>query len=155
MLAHPESHRDIWTHRYWRWVFIPILAPELRNRRIIFIFLAAAALHVGLTTAGLPAWICPIKSCLNVPCPGCGVSTAMALLIRGNYMAAVKTHAFAPIFLFMFSIVMAISFFPSRLHLKAIHLIAELERKTGFVAFLLLGMIVYWGFRLPVYFYHP
>jgi hypothetical protein len=129
-------------------VLPPILAPLLVKRWESLLLAGVAALQVGLTYAGLPGWICPIKAALGVPCPGCGLSTAVGLLLHGKWHAAFSTHAFAPIFLSGIIMVAVVAMLPGRLHREAVCRIAVLEQRTGVMAFLLLSLIFYWGLRL-------
>jgi len=130
------------------WLFVPILASLLENRLVALLLGGIAALQIGLVAAGLDGWQCPIKATLGVPCPGCGLGTAMLLLLRGEWRAAISTHAFAPSFLLGFALMGAVSALPGRLHREAVCRIAALERRTGIVTFVLLGLVVYWGARL-------
>ncbi len=120
----------------------------LQKRRIALILLCAAALQTVLISAGLRGWQCPIHSTLGIPCPGCGLSTAMALLIKGDWQGAIHTHAFAPVFLFAFVLMGIVSILPENLHRKAVLQIATIEKHTAFAAYILFGIIIYWVFRL-------
>ena len=126
----------------------PVLAPLLGNRVVTFALIGAAACQVWLTAMGLPAWRCPIKAALGISCPGCGLSTAVLFLIRGEWAAAVDTHLFAPVFLAGFVLMAVIGIMPERLHGTAVRWVEDLERRTGFVGLLLTGMILYWLLRM-------
>jgi hypothetical protein len=127
---------------------VPILAPLLRHRWFALALVGVGALQVGLAIANLPGWTCPIKAVLRVPCPGCGLSGAVAMLLTGEWQAALATHAFAPLFLLSFVALAAISTLPEPLRQKAIWQIAVLEQRTAISALLLWALIVYWGLRL-------
>jgi len=133
----------------WRG-YKPFFAPLLQKRRIALILLCVASLQVVLISAGLRGWQCPIYSTLGIPCPGCGLSTAMSLLIKGDWQGAIHTHAFAPVFLFAFVLMGIVSILPENLHRKAVLQIAAIEKHTAFAAYILFGIIVYWVFRLLV-----
>ena len=133
----------------WR-DYKPFFAPMLQNRRITLILLCAATLQTVLISAGLRGWQCPIHSTLGIPCPGCGLSTAVALLIRGDWQSAIHTHAFAPVFLFAFLLMGIVSILPENLHRKAVFQIAVIEKHTAFSPYILFGIIIYWIFRLLV-----
>ncbi len=135
--------------RVFRWLFTPVLAPILADRRIALILVGVAVLQVGLTVSGLPGWRCPVMAMLGIPCPGCGLSRAMALLIRGEWQAAMLMHAFAPVFLAGFALMLIVSLMPERYSREIICRIAVVERTTGFVGYLLICMIIYWLIRLP------
>lgn len=129
-------------------LFVPVFASLLQNRRVAVLLVGIATLQIGLVAVKIHGWLCPIKAILGVPCPGCGLSTAIVLLLRGDYRAALSTHAFAPIFLAGLILTFVIAALPRRLRRKTVDRIAVFERRTGIVTFVLLGSVVYWGFRL-------
>lgn len=128
----------------------PFFAPLLQKRRIAFILFCAVTLQTVLISVGLRGWQCPIHSTLGIPCPGCGLSTAIALLAKGDWQRAIHTHAFAPVFLLTFVTMGIVSILPEKLHRKAVLLIAAIEKHTAFAAYILFGIIIYWFFRLFV-----
>jgi len=126
----------------------PFFAPLLKNRRIALILVCVAALQIVSISVGLRGWQCPIHSTLGIPCPGCGLTTAMTLLIKGDWQNAIHTHAFAPVFLFAFVLMGIVSILPENLHRKAVLQIATIEKHTAFAAYILWGIVIYWIFRL-------
>ena len=72
----------------------------------------------------------------------------MALLIQGEWRAAMFAHAFAPVFLVGLALVVVVSVLPGSLHRESVRRLAVLERRTGFIPFLLIGIVVYWVLRL-------
>jgi len=72
----------------------------------------------------------------------------MVSLLQGEWRAALSTHAFAPVLLLGFILMAVIAVLPGRLNRGAVRRIAALERRTGIVTFVLLGLVVYWGIRL-------
>jgi hypothetical protein len=128
--------------------FSPVLAPLIEKRRESLILGGVVALQFGLTSAGLPGWACPFKAAFGIPCPGCGLSTAVGFLLHGNWHAAVTTHAFAPIFLFGLVFVLGVSLLPEAARAAAIQKIAAIEKRTGLTVVLLVSLMLYWGFRL-------
>ena len=130
-----------------RGFFRPILAPLLHNRLIMPILTGISALQVWLAAAGLPGWPCPIKSALGMPCPGCGLSRAVALLFQNEWRASLTLHAFAPVFMVGFLLFVIIGILPPNLYQKSAGIIDALERRTGFMPFFMLSMIIYWLLR--------
>ncbi len=129
-------------------LFEPILAPLLGERRVTLLLLAVSAVQVGLVAIGLPGWPCPVKTFLGIPCPGCGLSTAVVYLLQGKWENALRSHAFAPLFLIGFVLAAVVTMAPGETRRQAVSAIARLERRTGMVAFLLLGLVAYWVLRL-------
>jgi uncharacterized protein DUF2752 len=132
------------------WDYKPFFAPLVQKRRIALILLCAATLQTVLISVGMRGWQCPIYSTLGIPCPGCGLSTALTLLIMGDWQGAIHSHAFAPVFLFAIVLMGIVSILPKNFHRKAVLQIAVVEKHTGFSAYILLGIIIYWIYRLFV-----
>ena len=126
----------------------PILASLLEDRRVALLLSVVGAVQLALVAIEWEGWQCPIKATLHIPCPGCGLSTAMLLLIRGKWHAAISTHAFAPIFLLGFVLMTITALLPAPFHQRVVHRTAELEGRTGVVTYVLLGLVVYWVIRL-------
>lgn len=126
----------------------PVLASVMEKRQESLILGAAAALQFGLVTAGLPGWPCPFKAAFGIPCPGCGLSTAVGLLFHGDWQGAISVHAFAPIFLLGLVAVLVVSLLPNALRTVAIQKIAAIEKRTGMTVIVLASLMLYWGFRL-------
>ncbi len=65
--------------------------------------MAAAAAFLLLGWVGVPAEggpiFCTFRRLTGIPCPGCGMTRAMAALARGDLGAAVRFHPFAPLLL--------------------------------------------------------
>ena len=127
-----------------KFLFTPVLAPLVQDRRITLILIGVAALQVWLTAMGFPGWQCPIKSSLGILCPGCGLSSAIVLLIHGQWQTAVSVHAFAPVFLIGSLILMVATVLPERLQRDFVRWIAWWELCTGIIPLLLISIIVYW-----------
>lgn len=135
----------IWT-RAAASLFHPLLVPLLSERKVALLLAGIGTLQVGLVATGLPGWSRPVRGVLGVPCPGCGLSATVVLLLRGIWRDALRVHAFAPVFLL--GIMVMVILLPDDLHRTAVARTTALERRIGIVAFLLLGLIVYWVPRL-------
>lgn len=130
------------------WFFTPVLAPLLQNRMLVSGLSALAILQVGLTILGLPGWRCPLELLLGLPCPGCGMTTALALLFKGSWQSAIHVHAFSPLFLILILILAVNGALPAGYHHKFAHAINSLEKRTGITIIVIGGMIGYWVIRL-------
>lgn len=126
----------------------PVLAALMQHPRVLKIMTAGALLQVGLTTAGVDGWQCPIHSTFGIPCPGCGLSTAMALFVQGKWREAFYSHAFAPVFLAVTGLLTAVALMPEHLARRVVRRLAVLEKRTGIVAITALAMLIYWVLRL-------
>jgi hypothetical protein len=129
------------------WIFKPAFAAVFRDRRILRLITMMALLQLVGGLTGMPGWKCPVFAALAVPCPGCGLTAAMTLFVRGEWQAAFATHMFAPIFLTGIFVMVLLSLLPLRFYRPAVRHLAFLECHTGLAAFVMVGMIVYWGVR--------
>ena len=128
--------------------FKPTLTPLIEKRPESLLMGGAVALQFGLVAVGLPGWPCPFKATFGIPCPGCGLSTAVSSLVHGDWHAAITTHPFAPIFLFGLIFVLGVSLLPQTARMAVLEKIRRFEERTGIMAILLVSLLVYWGFRL-------
>lgn len=134
--------------KYLKWFFRPVLAPLLQNRWCSLIFAGVGIVQVLLTITGLMGWQCPIRSTFGVTCPGCGLTTAIVMLLEGNWRMAVQIHSFAPLLLIILMIMMVATALPTVYLTKISDTVARLERKTGISAIVLLSMVIYWLLRV-------
>ena len=130
------------------WFFRPAFISRLPKRKPMCFVTGAAVLQLVITVLGGPAWQCPIFSAFAIPCPGCGLSTAVTLFMRGEWQAAFYKHAFAPVFLAAIMILGILSLMPDRLYRAGIGRLAALAGNYGFAGLFLISFIGYWGIRL-------
>jgi hypothetical protein len=129
------------------WFFQPVIASILIKQKTLRIMSAIALLQLVVTTFGTQGWQCPVYTTVDIPCPGCGLSTATISLIRGNWQSALSIHAFAPLLVLAIASMAILSFLPRRFYRLAINRLAALESKNGLTGLLLSGFIGYWGLR--------
>jgi hypothetical protein len=128
-------------------VFSPI-SPVLRDRRFTFALAGALGLHIALVSLSLPSWECPFFRLTGIPCPGCGLSRATMLLLKGNLSGSLRFHAFAPVFLFAIVALILSILLPKSILQPAIARAELIERKTGLTVLILGSLILYWLARL-------
>jgi hypothetical protein len=131
-----------------KWLFKPILAPMLKSRWLVLILTGLGAGQLALTASGLGGWRCPINAALDVPCPGCGMTTAITLLLKEDWVGALRVHAFAPLGVLVLVLMAVAGIIPGNYQRKLSAGIASLERHTGIFTIGLISMVVYWLLRL-------
>jgi hypothetical protein len=129
----------------------PILAQVLERRALGLVIGAAAVLHLGLMRFDLPAWQCPLRNVLGIPCPGCGLSRAITALLHGHWQLALARHAFAPFVLAALVLIIGMALLPEAVRRRGIAGVARFERRTGLTALLLVALMVYWLARLLIF----
>lgn len=139
---------DTGNSRRLKWIFTPVLASLLLDRRLIGIFLGVGLTQLILVATGWNGWHCPIKSTFGIICPGCGLTTAMVLLARGQWTTAVGMHAYAPLFAVILTLMVVAISLPADYLKKLSTAVAILERKTGITAIMMLSMVGYWLLRV-------
>ena len=122
----------------------PVLASLMGDAPAMFFIIGAAIFQLGLTAFGLPGWQCPVNVLFHVPCPGCGLSTAMVLLLKGQWAVSLGVHPFAALFLAGLILMLLVNTLPRRLREKVIGTIAVIEMKTGVTGILILGFLTFW-----------
>ena len=126
----------------------PFVSSILRDRRLAIAVSGFAGLNLGLFALHLPSWQCPVLHSTGVPCPGCGLTRAIALLFQGQWRASLTMHAFAPVFLFALVLVFAAALMPENHRLAFVSNLERLERKTAIPGLLLAALLLYWIARL-------
>jgi hypothetical protein len=76
------------------------VSPELRSTRLwIFAGLAGLAglllLHAWVPAPGIRSSVCLLRRLTGIPCPGCGMTRALAHLAKGEWAAAAADHLLA------------------------------------------------------------
>jgi hypothetical protein len=122
--------------------------PLLRIRAFVIAVFFAGLLQLALFAANLPSWPCPFLQISGIPCPGCGLTRAITLLLKGNLHASLTYHAFAPVFLLGLFLFGTVAVLPEAKRLSAIDYLEVLERRTGITVILLFALILYWLARL-------
>ena len=124
------------------------ISPVLRDRSFVFVVAAMAGVQVALVSLSLPGWVCPFFRLTGIPCPGCGLTRAVILLLKGDLQGSLRFHAFAPIFLLAAVALILVLLLPKSIIQPAISKVELLERQTGFTVIILVGLILYWLARL-------
>lgn len=76
---------------------------------------AAAVVALRLWVPGDEApGLCPIRTCTGVACPGCGLTRAVAHLIRGDFAAMWAMHPLAPLIVVEGVVALAIAHLAAR-----------------------------------------
>jgi hypothetical protein len=128
--------------------FSPAFSQLLEHRLEGSVLVGVGVFQLGLHLLGLPGWVCPFKAIFGIPCPGCGLTEAMDELLHGHILDSLRTHAFAPIFLAAFLIMLVSILLPEKQRQKIITTIARLESHTGLTAWILMALMLYWVIRL-------
>jgi hypothetical protein len=126
----------------------PIVSSILRDRRLAIAVSGFAGLNLALFALHLPSWQCPVLNLTGVPCPGCGLTRAIALLFQGQWRASITMHAFAPVFVVVLMLLGIAALLPNRYRPVFVNNIKRLEQKTAIPVFLLTAFFVYWLVRL-------
>jgi len=97
---------------------------------------------------GFNLWPCPFQTVLGIPCPGCGLTTAITELLQGHAKESLHAHAFASAFLLALALMLASIIMHEEDRRKFIAWIALMETRTGIVSWILTTFMLYWGLRL-------
>jgi len=137
--------KEFSARRTW---FAPVFSSLLSSRLAAGVIVGAGGLQLGLYALGLPGWVCPFKAVFGIPCPGCGLTEALYELLRGHPVTSLRVHAFAPLFLMALFVLLVSILLPKGWREKLIAVIGRSETHTGFTAWVLSGLMLYWVIRL-------
>jgi hypothetical protein len=126
----------------------PPISSVLHDRKFALVLAGAAGLQLTLVSLSLPGWECPIFRITGIPCPGCGLSRAVTLLLRGDFKGSLRYHAFAPIFLLTIVAVLLAAFLPKSITQPIVSKAEQLEGQTRLSVIILIGLFLYWLARL-------
>lgn len=132
-------------------ICVPILSQVVRDRLTGFVLAGMAGVQVGLVSSGWPSWPCPFLHVIGLPCPGCGLSRAIIALLHGDWPTAIRLHAFAPLFVLAFMLIVGMAMLPAQSRNWLIDRLELVERRTGITAIALIGLVIYWLVRLLVF----
>jgi hypothetical protein len=122
------------------------------EQRVVVLALAGVALlQTALVALHLPGWPCAFRLATGIPCPGCGLSRAMAALLRGDWRTAVAFHAFAPVLLACGLLLLAAALLDGHRRARVAAAVASFESRTGLAVWLATAFLVYWAVRLLYY----
>jgi hypothetical protein len=124
------------------------LATILRDRRFGWLLTGTLGLHVALVSLHIQSWQCPFFAVTGIPCPGCGLTRACMLLLRGQVQESFRFHAFAPVFIIFISILVVSTLLPRSIAEPLVDKTEAMERQTGITIIILGGLILYWLARL-------
>ena len=127
--------------------FAPV-SPLLRDRKFALVVAGTAGVQIALVSLSLPGWECPFFRVTGIPCPGCGLTRAVILLLKGDVSGSLRFHAFAPILLLTAVSLILFLILPRSITQPAITKVELLEQRTGFTVIILVGLILYWLARL-------
>lgn len=136
----PNHFQRIW--------YAPAFSSLLEDRTELVMICGAAGLHLTLNLAGYQGWQCPILAATGIPCPGCGLTTAMVQLLHGHIRACLHTHAFAPLLAVALMILFGVLVLPESPRRRIITSVSSLETRTGITAWGLCILLLYWVIRL-------
>jgi hypothetical protein len=107
-----------------------LLCELVRNRRVGAVLVAAAAVQVAVTAAGLPGLGCPWRDVTGTPCPGCGLSRACAAMALGDWSLGMRLHPFAPVAVAVLATVGLGAVLPGRPRARLADALERAERRT-------------------------
>ena len=125
--------------------------PMFRHRNVALGIWGLATLQLSLFLIGLPGWQCPFLHAFGIPCPGCGLTRAIAYLIRGDLQASISFHAFAPVFLAGVVFAAICGLLPHEKREPLVHALENIDRRTGITVIILIGLVLYWLVRLLLF----
>ena len=123
------------------------LSGVLRYRAAAWGILAFAGVQVSLTAAGIPTWACPIRAATGVPCPGCGMTHAVAAFARGHWAEALRLHPLVPVVALWGSLVLLAAVLPESPRRRFLAFTERIEGAAPWWPAVVVGFVVVWAWR--------
>lgn len=118
------------------------------NPIVSWILLASVGIHLTLGAFGLHVYRCAFNSASSLPCPGCGISTGILCLLKGDWTGMWNAHPFSPYLVALGCVIFILTVLPRGRRHKILEVISRIERRTFFNAFMMAAFLVYGVARL-------
>ena len=135
-----EGHEPWWRR--------PVLTPVLRSRWLCVTVLAVVFFQLVRVWFQVPDAGCFFYNVTSWPCPGCGLSRAFLLLLRGDIVGAFHMHALVLPLSCMGALFVAGACLTGAWRRAFLNRVAALERKTGLAVLVGAGVALYGCARL-------
>jgi hypothetical protein len=120
----------------------------IRDAKMCRAVVGVLAVLGGAYVLGWPGWPCLFAKITGLPCPGCGMTRAVASLLRGRWLEAVQYHPFAPGFVLLGLPVVVCAFAPSVWREGIASFVHRMENVTRFASLFLLSALIYGLLRM-------
>jgi hypothetical protein len=126
------------------------------RRRSPFLFALLAIVLVLLFFGEIFGTSCYVSSMIGIPCPGCGSTRALLLLLQGDVIDALRMHPLIFITLSLFAVIPGFSFLQFLMRKRGRELRSPLSPGAVNVIFVLLAAayLVLYAIRMILYFPH-
>lgn len=125
--------------------FPALIGPMLASRGLCLSLLLGVAVLLLAHGTGY-AWDCPLHRFTGIPCPGCGMTRAVACALRGEWALGLRHNPFVIAAVLCAALLLASTVVPGTHRTRLAARVSALERKTGLTtiglgAFVLFGML--------------
>lgn len=118
------------------------------NPIVTWILLGSVGIHLTLGAFGLHVYRCAFQSTTGLPCPGCGVSTGILCLLRGDWAGMWRAHPFSPYLVALGFVMLLLALLPRGRRYSLIETISHIEGLTHINAVMMTAFVVYGVARL-------
>jgi hypothetical protein len=136
---------DVWTVNAWSVAMLRLL---LQSRALGILLGGVAAIYLALLYFGVVLYRCPLHANTGLFCAGCGLSTALLAMFRGQFAVMWIQHPFAPYFVLLGAIVFLAGVLPDRPRKIWICFMLWMEYRTRLHAVLLISFAAFGAVRL-------
>jgi hypothetical protein len=120
----------------------------LRSTKMCRALAIGLAIQITLVASGLPGFPCPIHDVFGLPCPGCGLTRACTALVHGDFIDALRRHAFSPVVAMSAIAFVLLAVSPAPARARVADTVERLERRYGLSILLFVALVLYWLARL-------
>ena len=136
------------TRQIWNYLTRPWLASMLQQVTLCRATLAMVLFLGAAHLLGYSFWPCLFARITGLPCPGCGMTRAVAALLHGEWSLGLAYHPFAPAFMILGFLVALCAVAPVRWRVQVIKAVKTAEDVTRFATIFLFAAVIYGLLRM-------
>ena len=134
--------------KLWRALTKPWLGAMLEDVRLCrVVVIVCAVLGVG-HMLGYSLWPCVFAKTTGLPCPGCGMTRAIAALLHGKWKEALRFHPMSPAFLVLGIMLVVSAVLDKTRRVRLAERVTAFERRTGCPTIILVLTMIYGLLRM-------
>ncbi|MFU8781008.1 MAG: DUF2752 domain-containing protein [Kiritimatiellia bacterium] len=136
---------DVWTVNAWSVAMLRLL---LESRLPGILLGVVSAIYLALLHFGVVIYRCPLQTNTGLFCAGCGLSTALLAMFRGQFAVMWIQHPFAPYFVLLGAVVFLAGVLPEIPRKIWILFVLRMEYRTRLHAVVLISFAAFGAVRL-------
>jgi len=129
-----------------------MVSKLLLDRRLCLALTLGSGVYFIFHLFGINLLTCPIQNLFDKPCPGCGLTRAVAHLSHGEWQLSLQQHLLAIPYIILFSLIGLSAFLPNKQRDRLSIAVGISETRMRWPLILAIATILYFLTRLVIYY---